>query len=200
MIIKKTDFILSATDVNKLPEPNLPEYAFIGRSNVGKSSLINMITNNSKLARTSRHPGKTQSMVVFKVNENWFLTDLPGYGYAKVSKTEREKWQKMIQKYITERKNLVALFVLIDIRIEPQKIDLEFIDNLGEWQIPFVLCFTKADKVSKNIANSNAKQFLDMLSESWEETPLYFITSAEEKTGRTELLQWIEEQNKLFTP
>ncbi len=198
MVIKKADFILSTTDFKKLPHPDLPEYAFIGRSNVGKSSLINMITGNSKLARTSRQPGKTQSMVVFKVNENWYLTDLPGYGYAKVSKTERENWHKMIEKYITQRKNLMALFVLIDIRIEPQTIDLEFINNLGEWQIPFVIAFTKADKVSKNIANTNAKKFLTALSETWEELPLYFITSAEEKTGREEILQWIEEQNKLF--
>lgn len=200
MVIKKVDFILSTTDFKKLPSPDLPEYAFIGRSNVGKSSLINMITGNSKLARTSRQPGKTQSMVVFKVNENWYLTDLPGYGYAKVSKTERENWHKMIEKYITQRKNLVALFVLIDIRIEPQTIDLEFINNLGEWQIPFVIAFTKADKVSKNIANSNAKKFLTALSETWEELPLYFITSAEEKIGREEILQWIEAQNKLFVP
>jgi GTP-binding protein len=200
MIIKKADFILSATDCKKLPLPDLPEYAFIGRSNVGKSSLINMITGHNSLARTSRHPGKTQSMVVFKINESWYLTDLPGYGYAKVSKTEREKWQKMIQNYITQRKNLVALFVLIDIRIEPQIIDLEFINSLGEWQIPFVIAFTKADKVSKNIANSNSKRFLQALSESWEEMPHCFITSAEEKTGREEILQWIDEQNQFFTP
>lgn len=200
MIIKKADFILSTTDLKKLPEPNLPEYAFIGRSNVGKSSLINMITGNYGLARTSRHPGKTQSMVIFKVNENWYLTDLPGYGYAKVSKTEREKWQKMIEKYITQRKNLVVLFVLIDIRIEPQEIDLEFINSLGQWQIPFVIAFTKADKVSRNIATSNVRRFLTVLSETWEELPSYFITSAEEKTGREEILQWIDEQNQFFTP
>lgn len=200
MIIKKAEFILSTTDFNKLPEPNLPEYAFIGRSNVGKSSLINMITANSKLARTSRQPGKTQSMVLFKVNQSWYLTDLPGYGYAKVSKTEREKWQKMIQHYITQRKNLIALFVLVDIRIAPQPMDLEFINQLGQWQIPFVIAFTKADKVSKNIANNNVKQFLQVLSETWEELPHYFITSAEDKMGRDQILQWIEEQNKFFTP
>ncbi|MCS7076765.1 MAG: ribosome biogenesis GTP-binding protein YihA/YsxC [Bacteroidia bacterium] len=198
MHIQKAEFILSTTDFNQLPEPKLPEYAFIGRSNVGKSSLINMIVGNNHLARTSRQPGKTQTMVVFKINQAWYLTDLPGYGYAKVPKTQREQWQKMTQKYILERKNLVALFVLIDIRISPQKIDLDFINQLGRWQVPFTIAFTKADKVSKNIANNHVKAFLSELSAHWEEMPTYFITSAQDKTGRQELLDWIETQNRIF--
>lgn len=198
MLIKKAAFVLSTTDFKELPPPDLPEYAFIGRSNVGKSSLINMITNHSKLAYISRQPGKTQTMVIFKVNESWYLTDLPGYGYAKVSKNQREQWEKMIHQYITQRQNLMALFVLIDIRIEPQKIDLEFINKLGEWQIPFVIAFTKADKVSKNTANNHVKLFLNELSQSWEELPTYFITSAEKKIGREDILQWIDTQNQYF--
>lgn len=191
---------MSETQVDKLPEPKLPEYAFIGRSNVGKSSLINMLTNHKSLARISGQPGKTQSMVSFLINDNWYLMDLPGYGYAKVSKTQREKWQRMINKYIKERTNLMVLFVLIDARLEPQPIDIEFVNMLGEKGVPFNLVFTKSDKVGGNKAAASAKAFLKVLSEDWEELPHYFITSAEDGRGRTEILTWIEETNALFKP
>ncbi|MDW8301282.1 MAG: ribosome biogenesis GTP-binding protein YihA/YsxC [Bacteroidia bacterium] len=198
MHVKKAEFVISTTDFNKLPQPTLPEYAFIGRSNVGKSSLINMIVGNSHLAHTSRQPGKTQTMVVFKVNDSWYLTDLPGYGYAKASVAQREQWQKMITHYIIHRQNLMSLFVLVDVRLSPQKIDIEFINRLGQWQIPFSIAFTKADKVSRNTVHNNVKFFLDTISEYWEELPKYFVTSAQTKVGRQELLSWIEAQNKMF--
>lgn len=204
MIIKEATFIASNTTVEKCPETNLPEYAFIGRSNVGKSSLINMLTNRSKLAKTSSFPGKTQLINHFKINDNWFLVDLPGYGWAKVSKESREKWLKMIKAYLQNRKNLACVFLLIDARHEPQKSDLEFITLLGTLQIPFVLVFTKTDKQSNFKTQQTVDAYKKTLSETWEELPQMFLTSSAEKNGRDEILNFIqtinsdliEEQNK----
>ena len=159
MIIKSATFMQSVTDWRKCPSPDLPEYAFIGRSNVGKSSLINMLVNNKNLAKTSSKPGKTQTINHFLINKNWYLVDLPGYGYASISKAMREKWQKMINDYLMKRENLQLVFVLIDSRLEPQKIDLEFIRNLGEKQIPFSLIFTKTDKISAAKVQSHVQKF-----------------------------------------
>ncbi len=198
MAIHKAEFIMSNQDYRKCPVPNKPEYAFIGRSNVGKSSLINMITNKSKLAKTSSSPGKTQLINHFIINDQWYLVDLPGYGYAKSSKTNRLKWLKMISDYLTRRENLMCTFVLIDCRIEPQSIDIEFINNLGSWHIPFVIVFTKRDKVSLPIMEELLKKYQETLAESWEEFPPYFITSAEKKTGRDEILDFISKSNPLF--
>ena len=174
----------------------MPEYAFIGRSNVGKSSFINMLTNNSKLAKTSSKPGKTQLINHFLINKEWFLVDLPGYGYAKINKSIREGFNEMIASYFLHSKNLVYMCVLIDSRLEPQKIDLEFLRTLGENHIPFVLIFTKADKLSGTKVRTNVQTFLDTLSAEWEELPYYFITSAETGLGKDEFLDFIEQSNK----
>jgi GTP-binding protein len=195
MIIKEATFITSNTTVEKCPETDLPEYAFIGRSNVGKSSLINMLTNRSKLAKTSSFPGKTQLINHFKINDDWFLVDLPGYGWAKVSKESREKWLKMIKAYLQNRKNLACVFLLIDARHEPQKSDLEFITLLGTLQIPFVLVFTKTDKQSNFKTQGTVNAYKKKLSETWEELPPMFLTSSEEKKGRDEILDFIESIN-----
>ena len=198
MIIKQAEFVISNTNINKCPTPDMPEYAFIGRSNVGKSSLINMLTGRKKLAKISVKPGKTQLINHFIINTNWYLVDLPGYGYAKVSKTSKEKWQKFINKYIENRENLVCLFVLIDSRLEPQKIDLEFIENLGEKQIPFALVYTKSDKVNKIKLSNNLEIFRDRMLEKWEELPKEFVTSSEKVIGKDNILSYIDELNKFY--
>lgn len=196
MEIKNAEFTLSAPTVTMCPKDNKPEYAFIGRSNVGKSSLINMLCNNKKLAKTSATPGKTLLINHFIINKEWYLVDLPGYGYAKRSKTEIKKLDQMIRGYILQREQLVNVFVLVDIRLEPQKIDLEFINWLGESSVPFAIIFTKADKLNASKVNASVAQYQKTLSETWEEMPKMFITSSEKKTGRDEVLSYIEEINK----
>ncbi|MBK0402098.1 YihA family ribosome biogenesis GTP-binding protein [Adhaeribacter sp. BT258] len=196
MIIKDAQFICSNTQVDKCPQTNLPEYAFIGRSNVGKSSLINMLTNRNKLAKTSSFPGKTQLINHFLINESWYLVDLPGYGWAKVSKDSREKWGKMIRAYMRLRTNLICVFVLIDSRHEPQASDLEFIELLGALEVPFVLVFTKTDKQSAVKTDQNIAAFSRKMRETWEELPQIFKTSSAEKAGRDEILDFIDATNK----
>ena len=196
MEIKNSQFVISAPTVEKCPKDNKPEYAFIGRSNVGKSSLINMLCNHKGLAKTSATPGKTLLINLFLVNREWYLVDLPGYGYAKRSKTEIKKLDQMIRGYILQREQLVNVFVLVDIRLEPQKIDLEFINWLGESSVPFAIIFTKADKLNASKVNASVAQYQKTLSETWEEMPKMFITSSEKKTGRDEVLSYIEEINK----
>lgn len=197
MQIKSATFVISNTDVGKCPNEPLPEYAFIGRSNVGKSSLINMLTERKSLAKTSGKPGKTQLINHFKINGNWFLVDLPGYGYAKVSKTTKGKFQKFITSYFSQRKQLVSAFILIDIRHSPQTIDMEFMQWLGENQIPFSIVFTKADKLKPKAIERNVQTYLQtMLDDMWEEAPNYFITSSSNRTGREELLDYIDRINK----
>jgi GTP-binding protein len=198
MEIRSAQFVISNTDVAKCPAPRLPEYAFIGRSNVGKSSLINMLVNRKDMAKTSGKPGKTQLINHFLVNENWFLVDLPGYGFAKVSKDKRDNWEKFINEYILKRENLMCVFVLVDSRLSPQKIDLEFMDWLGENNIPFVIVFTKMDKLSKSKTAANIANYKEEMGRSWDELPLCFYSSAEKKEGRKELLDFISETNKLF--
>lgn len=196
MQIKSATFLVSNTDVSKCPKEPLPEYAFIGRSNVGKSSLINMLTQRKSLAKTSGKPGKTQLINHFKINESWFLVDLPGYGYAKVSKTAKSKFQKFITSYFSQRKQLVCAFILIDIRHSPQQIDMEFMQWLGENQIPFSIIFTKADKLKPKVIERNVQDYLQaMLEDTWEETPNYFITSSSKGTGREEVLDYIDQIN-----
>ncbi len=198
MVIHSVDFVKSSQKWQECPPPELPEYAFIGRSNVGKSSLINAIMNRKDLAKTSQTPGKTQLINHFLVNENWYLTDLPGYGYAKVSKVQRKDFEKLITNYILERKNLVNLFVLVDIRHEPQKIDLEFMEWCGEQQVPFSVVFTKADKLKPNAAAKNVSAYRDKLLEFWEELPVDFLTSAEHKQGTEQILEYISEMNEMI--
>ncbi|MEC4114529.1 ribosome biogenesis GTP-binding protein YihA/YsxC [Myroides pelagicus] len=197
MKINTAEFVVSNSDASKCPNEPIPEYAFIGRSNVGKSSLINMLTNQKYLAKTSSKPGKTQLINHFKINLNWYLVDLPGYGYAKVSKKTKSTFQKFITDYFDKRRQLVSAFVLIDIRHEAQKIDLEFMQYLGESAVPFAIIFTKADKVGKQkIASLVADYRKKMLADNWEEMPPYFVTSSEHKTGREEVLDYIDEINK----
>lgn len=196
MEITSAKFVTSNSRADMCPKSDLPEYAFIGRSNVGKSSLINMLTNNSKLAMTSSTPGKTLLINHFMINNTWYLVDLPGYGYAQRGKKVMESIKNLIQHYVLERTQMTCLFVLIDIRLEPQKIDLEFIGWLGENGIPFALVFTKADKQSTSKTQQNVNRFLDTMKEQWEELPPYFITSAEKKTGRKELLDYIDSINR----
>lgn len=195
MVIKSATFVISNTDVTKCPETSIPEYAFIGRSNVGKSSLINMLTQHKGLAMTSQKPGKTQLINHFLINEAWHLVDLPGYGYARVSHENRERLKGIIEDYILERPQLTSLFILLDCRHEPQKIDLEFIDWAGEHGVPFALVFTKADKLSKGKLSSNLEAYKTKLLESWEELPPIFVTSSETRSGREELLAYIEHIN-----
>lgn len=196
MIIKSAEFVISNTDVNKCPASTLPEYAFIGRSNVGKSSLINMLSQRKGLAMTSQKPGKTQLINHFLINNEWHLVDLPGYGFARVGQSNRERLKSIIEDYILEREQLTNLFILLDCRHEPQKIDLEFIEWAGENGVPFALVFTKADKLSKGKLASNIEAYKQTLLESWEELPPIFITSSEAKEGRDELLNYIEDINK----
>ena len=189
------DFIISNTQVSKCPQDGLPEYAFIGRSNVGKSSLINMLTKRPKLAMTSSTPGKTLLINHFLINKQWYLVDLPGYGYAQRGKKQQEKITKIIEDYILEREQMTNLFVLIDVRLEPQKIDLEFIEWLGENGIPFAIIFTKADKLTTNKMRDNVNLYIKKLQEEWEELPPYFISSSEKKIGRNEILDYIDSVN-----
>lgn len=198
MIIKSAEYLISNTDWQKCPQPNLPEYAFIGRSNVGKSSLINMLANRDKLAKTSGTPGKTQLINHFLINEAWYIVDLPGYGFAKVSQSQRRSWEQMIENYLRKRENLVNVFVLIDSRHTPQKLDLDFVDQLGKWQVPFTLVFTKADKNTQLDTSRNVKGFLNKLRENWEFLPAHFVTSTVKKTGRDAILDLIEEMNAQF--
>ncbi|MGE4287427.1 MAG: ribosome biogenesis GTP-binding protein YihA/YsxC [Salinivirgaceae bacterium] len=195
MEIQKAEFVISNTDYKKCPEANMPEYAFIGRSNVGKSSLINMLANHSKLAKVSGQPGKTQLINHFIIDNKWYLVDLPGYGYAKVSKKMRTKWQKFIQDYLLMRTNLYCVFVLLDSRLEPQKIDLEFLEWLGTNGVPLALAFTKADKLSKTALAKNIAVYKKELLKHWEQLPQYFITSSETKLGKEELLGYIHQIN-----
>lgn len=211
MKIKTAEYFISSSRVDQCPATGLPEYAFIGRSNVGKSSLINMLTGNSKLAKTSSTPGKTILINHFLINKTadgkrpsqaadspWYLVDLPGYGYAKRGKKAQEEFEKMISSYILEREQMSLLFLLIDSRHEPQRIDLEFIEWLGENGIPFAIVFTKADKLSKGRLNDNVQHYLDELSKQWEELPPYFVSSSETKMGREEILQYIGEVNTML--
>lgn len=195
MVIKSAEFVISNSRVEKCPTTGLPEYAFIGRSNVGKSSLINMLTARKGLAMTSQKPGKTQLINHFIINDAWYLVDLPGYGYARLGKDSRDSLRRMIEDYVLERKELVLLFVLLDCRHEPQKIDLEFIQWLGEEGVPFAMVFTKADKLSKGRLAANVEAYKAKLREEWEELPPIFVTSSEERMGRDELLGYIEEIN-----
>ncbi len=199
MQIKSAKFLVSSTTHDKCPNTNLPEYAFIGRSNVGKSSLINMITGEKKLAKTSSTPGKTQLINHFIINESWYLADLPGYGYAKISKETRAKWKKMISGYLLKRKNLLTTFILIDSRIKPQQSDLEFMDWLGTNEIPFVIVFTKTDKLNKNEFARNIEHYNKVLKETWDELPIMIISSVVTKKGKDEILEFIGETNKEFS-
>jgi GTP-binding protein len=198
MIIKSADFICSNTQVSKLPPPVKPEYAFIGRSNVGKSSLINMLTGKKGLAKTSQTPGKTQLINHFLVNENWYIVDLPGYGYARASKTKKADWNKFIQTYLDKRESLQCVMVLIDSRLEPQKIDVEFCNWLGEKGLSFVLVFTKADKQSAVKTDQNIAKFKKSLLETFDEVPKIFITSSELHAGRDKILSFVSEVNQGF--
>ena len=196
MDILSADFVISNTKVEKCPQDGLPEYAFIGRSNVGKSSLINMLTKKTKLAMTSSTPGKTLLINHFLINKQWYLVDLPGYGYASRGKKAVEKIQKIIEDYILMREKMTCLFLLVDIRLEAQKIDLEFMEWLGENGIPFAIIFTKADKLTISQAKNNVNTYLKKLTEQWEELPKYFVSSAEKRQGRNEILDYIDEINK----
>ena len=196
MEIKKAEFTLSAPMVSMCPQDNKPEYAFIGRSNVGKSSLINMLTNNKKLAKTSATPGKTLLINHFIINNEWYLVDLPGYGFAKRSKKEIAKLDQMINGYILQRQQLVNVFLLVDVRLEPQKVDLDFINFLGTSSVPFAIVFTKADKLSATKVRQNVEAYKKVLSETWEELPPMFVTSSEKKQGREEVLDYIDQINR----
>ncbi len=196
MKIKSAKFVISNTDVSKCPKEEIPEYAFIGRSNVGKSSLINMLTNHKKLAKISGKPGKTQLINHFIINDNWFLVDLPGYGFAKVSKDKRKTFQKFIKDYFNKRMQLACSFVLVDTRHEPQKIDLEFMEFLGENGIPFAIIFTKTDKLNKSALPKNIAVYKKILLETWEELPPYFITSSTNEAGKEEVLDFIDNVNQ----
>lgn len=198
MQVKYAEFIISNTDIKKCPTPNLPEYAFIGRSNVGKSSLINMLTERKSLAKVSGRPGKTQLINHFLINKNWYLVDLPGYGYAGVSKTKRLEFSQFIKKYLLKRENLMCLCVLLDSRLKPQSIDIEFMQWLGENNIPFVICFTKQDKLSKTESTKNLAHYKKEMLKSWEELPTIFLSSSVNKNGKDELLEFVEKTNTLF--
>ena len=196
MDIVKAEFVMSNSNVEKCPVPDRHEYAFIGRSNVGKSSLINMLANNKKLAKTASRPGKTQLINHFVINNSWYMVDLPGYGYAEVPEKIRQQFMKMIRDYILKRKNLVCLFVLIDSRHKPQKIDLEFMEWLGENGVPFAMVFTKADKLSTTRRGACISDYQKAMADVWETMPPAFLTSAEKRTGREELLNYIDELNR----
>ena len=198
MEIRTAKYLISSPKVENCPKPDKPEYAFIGRSNVGKSSLINMLTNHSKLAKTSGSPGKTQMINHFVINDERFLDDLPGYGNAKVSQTQRARWSTMIEHYLLERENLMVVFVLVDGRLDPQKADLEFLRKLGEWGVPFNIVFTKADKTTQRDVAKNAKAFVAEMKKEWEFIPRTFITSAEKFLGRREMLSYIDELNQQY--
>lgn len=199
MIVKDVQFVMSNSDVKLCPKPDKPEYAFIGRSNVGKSSLINSLMQRKKLAKTSSTPGKTQLINHFSVNEKWYLVDLPGYGFAKVPKAQKQRFERMISDYILGRTNLVSVFVLVDIRHSPQQIDLEFMQWLGISSIPFSIVFTKLDKLKNSQVESKLKTYRNKMLETWEELPQQFLTSAEKSFGREELLRYVEELNADFS-
>lgn len=199
MKISQATFLTSSTKIEQCPEPDMPEYAFIGRSNVGKSSLINMLTGRKKLVKVSGSPGKTITINHFLINENWYLVDLPGYGYAKRSKSERAKWERMIRSYILKRTNLLTVFLLVDARHEPQKLDVDFIDWMGVSQIPFVIVFTKEDKLKKMQLENNLTSYKKRLSENWEELPGLFVVSSKTGSGKEEILALIDETNQLFS-
>lgn len=192
-MIRKAQFVVSNTDPAKCPKPDRAEIAFIGRSNVGKSSLINMLTGVKELAKTSQRPGKTQLINHFMIDDRWFLVDLPGYGFAKVSRDTKDKWEKMISSYMTGRPNLCGVFVLIDSRLEPQRIDLEFVNWCGEEGVPFVIVFTKADKQSKTQTDKNVKAFLKKMEDIFGDLPDYFVTSAEKGSGKEEVSAFLDE-------
>jgi len=196
MNVTSAEFITSSTEVSMCPKEPLPEYAFIGRSNVGKSSLINMLTGRKKLARTSATPGKTRLINHYRINDSWFLADLPGYGFAKFSKKERETLEKLVRRYALERKNLVSFFVLVDSRIPPRPIDLDFVRWLGENRVPFVIVFTKTDKVNQRVRSLHRKLLEEALSEQWAELPLILESSAVKGTGREEILGFIAQTNE----
>src|SRR5437868_1556881 len=198
MIVKSAEFICSNTQISKLPPPVKPEYAFIGRSNVGKSSLINMLTAKKGLAKTSQTPGKTQLINHFLINDDWYIVDLPGYGYARISKSKKEDWNKFIRTYLDKRESLQCVMVLIDSRLEPQKIDIEFCNWLGEKGLSFVLVFTKADKQSSIKTDQNVARFKKSLLATFEEVPPIFVTSSETQSGRDEVLAFIDTINKDF--
>ena len=207
MQIKQATYIISSPEFEKCPQPDKAEYAFIGRSNVGKSSLINMLCNNEKLAKTSGSPGKTQLINHFEIistigdeskqsSLKWYLVDLPGYGFAKVSQNSRRRWEQMIENYLRKRENLTMVFVLIDSRHSPQKIDLEFLENLKKWDVPMCLIFTKSDKENQRTVSKNVKDFLNAMRETWQFLPQHFISSAVKKSGREKILTYIEEVNQ----
>ena len=198
MKIKTATFVISNTDIKKCPAPVKPEYAFIGRSNVGKSSLINMLTDNKKLAKTSGRPGKTQLINHFEINEDWYIVDLPGYGYAKTSKMNRYKWTKFIEEYLKTRENLMNTFVLIDSRLPPQNIDLEFMNWLGHNEIPFSMVFTKIDKISSSELQKNLALYKKEMLKVWAELPPLYTTSSESKFGKEKILNYIDEINKMY--
>jgi GTP-binding protein len=210
MHIRSSRYIISSPEYTDCPKPDRPEFAFIGRSNVGKSSLINLIAGNEKLAKISKNPGKTKLINHFEIesatrpgkegkigHSGWYLVDLPGYGFARVSLTERKRWEKMIAGYLRNRENLLQVFVLIDSRHKPQKADLEFVNRLGEWKIPFSLVFTKTDKVNQRESSARIKEFLEAMKKDWEFLPRHFVTSAVKKTGRDKILSWIEDLNHM---
>ena len=199
MLIKSATFIKSSSKLEECPDPDWPEYAFIGRSNVGKSSLINMLTGRKKLAKVSSKPGKTQLINHFLIDDSWYLVDLPGYGWAKVSKKEQASWKVMIDEYFFKRTTLSCVFVLIDSRLDPQKIDLDFIQRLGEYGIPLALVFTKSDKLGINKSMSQMAKFKKVMLKSWEDLPAFFMTSAEKGQGQDELLKYINEINQQIT-
>lgn len=198
MIIKTSRFVISNTELKKCPPPTIPEYAFIGRSNVGKSSLINMLTKRKSLAKISGQPGKTRLINHFIINEDWYLVDLPGYGYAKISKVQRNLWKGFIKEYLTKRENLVCTFVLVDIRLKPQKNDLDFMMQMALKSLPFVILFTKSDKISKGQLSQNIQVYKNSMLKDWEIMPLYFVSSAVKYKGRDEILNYIERLN--FSP
>ena len=198
MKIKSAEFVVSNQEVSKCPKNSIPEYAFIGRSNVGKSSLINMLTDKKSLAKTSGRPGKTQLINHFIINKNWYLVDLPGYGYARVSKSSKKTFQKFITAYFEQREQLVSAFVLVDIRHEPQPIDLNFMQWLGEHSIPFSIIFTKADKLKPKAIENHVEAYKNILLETWEEAPNYFVTSSSKSMGKDELLNYIDNININF--
>ena len=199
MKINQAEFITSSTKIEQCPQPDKPEYASIGRSNVGKSSLINMLTGRRKLVKVSGSPGKTITINHFLINENWYLVDLPGYGFAKRSKSERAKWEKMIRSYILKRTNLLNVFLLVDARHEPQKLDIDFMDWLGASQIPFVIVFTKEDKLKKMQLENNLLAYKRRLLQNWEELPGLFVASSKSGLGKEEILNFIDETNHLFS-
>ncbi|MBS4035797.1 MAG: YihA family ribosome biogenesis GTP-binding protein [Ignavibacterium sp.] len=199
MIIKEAEFVKSSQKLSDCPKPGVPEYAFFGRSNVGKSSLINMVTSRKSLAKTSSTPGKTKLINHFLINGSWYITDLPGFGFAKVSKSEREKWERMIHSYLKKRTNLICLFLLIDVRHKPLANDLEYINWLGENQVPFAIVFTKSDKLTLNKLNANVLDYKNTLAKNWDPLPEIFITSSEKNIGRDEMLSFIEANNNKYS-